>query len=250
VGLAIDSGAIQHCALTKVEIAAAQFRTGAKPGLVDEAVAVPGIKRHDRSRPLDGARLEIERNKRADAVVAAQAVAFAAFLSLHHFLGGGVVVTGRDVNHAALVIDRRCAASDGAARVSLGRHLRLPDHLAGLQSDSRHASDERAAFVLWIGRLMLFVRRCADIDDAVITDRRLRQDRRGCLSSITFQRRSPVSGFRPNRSELPCLAPKLCGCCAPTRTPSANTSVVRDTESASPCIPKPCATRRPVRFGH
>ena len=30
------------------------------------------------------------------------------------------------------------------------------------------------------------------------------------------------------------MAPKLCGCCATTRTPSAKTGVVRDTESLQP----------------
>ena len=86
-GLAIDRRGIQHGALTKVEIAAALFPAGAKPGLVDEAVAVPGVKRHDTGRPLDGSRFKIERQKRVNVVIDRQAVAFTALLALSECVG-------------------------------------------------------------------------------------------------------------------------------------------------------------------
>jgi hypothetical protein len=91
-GLAINRRGIQHGALTKVEIAAARFPAGAKPGLVDEAIAVPGVKRHDTGRPLDGSRFKLERQKRVNVVIDRQAVAFTALLALSDFLGRGVVV--------------------------------------------------------------------------------------------------------------------------------------------------------------
>jgi len=88
-GLAIYRCGIEHGALTKVEIAAARFRAGAKPGFVDETVAVPGIKRHDTGRPLDVSGLEIERQKRVNVVIAGQAVALTALLALSDIPGRG-----------------------------------------------------------------------------------------------------------------------------------------------------------------
>ena len=90
-----------------------------------------------------------------------------------------VVVARRDVDRAALGVDRRRAAPDRIAGVIGRGHQGLPQQLARLEVEGCHRSPERAAVVAGDDRRQqLLLRRGADVDHAVEDGGRLGDDRR------------------------------------------------------------------------
>src|ERR1700722_20165403 len=88
---------------------------------------------------------------------------------------------------------------------------------------------------------MLFVRQCADIDDAVITTGDCVKIVVGCLSSLTFQGRPRVSGFRPaDRSYRAWHRSSAAAARRPERRPPTP-ALCAIPSRPSPYIPTPCA---------